>query len=646
MAWLAGWDKRIRLSIPEKRINTTVSGFPTLVHLSDSCGINSSDATFIFDELSDANRKKIAVTDRTGDSQCYVEIEYWDSVGRKACLWARLPLIRSDVDTDFYLYYDSTVSDNNNWVGDTGSTPAESVWSNNYAGVWHFNDATIEDSTSNGKDGTPTNVTITAGEIGNAASFNGTSSYIDLPGGTFPNNDYTISTITKLNTEGVMHSIFTTQNDYYFYIYVNDSNQFQIQIYDGATSYFIYYDGAVSNRAYHLTIVKSSAYGLLFYIDGVMVDSDPLATTNNDPVSGYSRIGNYNSGTMDQYFLDGIIEEARASSVCRSDGWIKTTYYSNSDNLILFFGEPQEVTWLEGFSNRLKLTIDKTKVDAPLTNFPLMINLSDSAGITNHDVSAVFDELSSYSDRKRIAITTEDGVTQCPVEIDVWDNTNEQAIMWTKPTYIYSDYNTIMYLYYDVTYSGSGGTGNTDYIGDLGDSIAETVWDENFVGVWHMAQDPAASNILDSTSNAVNLIPQGTMTSGDSITYGIGKAIDFDGLDDYLYTTGISNMNTAAATWEVVTNGYSVVDDISYYKHGIVTGLDLGAPGSWDDGYHYHQSVLKDNTNYKMWYGASDGGYYRIGLATSASGTTWTKQGMVLDFRNSPTTCTRKRPNR
>jgi hypothetical protein len=48
---------------------------------------------------------------------------------------------------------------------------------------------------------------------------------------------------------------------------------------------------------------------------------------------------------------------------------------------------------LAGFNNSLKLTIDSSKVDEDLTNFPVNITLSSGTGIGGFDATAVFDEL-------------------------------------------------------------------------------------------------------------------------------------------------------------------------------------------------------------------------------------------------------------
>jgi len=93
-------------------------------------------------------------------TQCYVEIEAWDTAGEEAWLWAKIPSINSSVDTVLYLYYDSTQGNNTEYVGDTNSSAGEQVWDPNYVAVWHLAENATGprlDSTANDNDGTPEN---------------------------------------------------------------------------------------------------------------------------------------------------------------------------------------------------------------------------------------------------------------------------------------------------------------------------------------------------------------------------------------------------------------------------------------------------------------------------------------------------------
>lgn len=190
MTWLAGWTKRIELTLDNGDVNADLENFPVLIHLSTSSGRNSTDVSCVFDELTaDANRKKIAVTESDGITQCYVEIEKWDDANEEAWLWTKVPALSSSADTKIYLYYDSTHADNDTYVGDTNSTPAENVWNNGYF-ISHMKDdpdtSHIRDSSSYSSDGDKAAANQPVEAAGDktayAQDFNsGNPDYIEIP---------------------------------------------------------------------------------------------------------------------------------------------------------------------------------------------------------------------------------------------------------------------------------------------------------------------------------------------------------------------------------------------------------------------------------------------------------------------------------
>ena len=219
------------------------------------------------------------------------------------------------------------------------------------------------------------------------------------------------------------------------------------------------------------------------------------------------------------------------------------------------------------WGNSFKLKIDHTKVDSALTDFPVLVHLSNSSGITDFDVTDIFTELGA--NRKKIKIETS-GSQQCYVEIERWDNTNNEAWLWVKVPSVSASADTELTLYYD-----SSEADNTTYVGDTGDTPAQNVWDSDFVGVWHMAQDPTGGSgcIKDSTSNANHGTPSGSMTSGDLVDGKIGKALDFDGSDDLI--------NCGSDTSLDVTGSYAleaIAEGRDWNKNEIITGrYDDGA---------------------------------------------------------------------
>ena len=186
------------------------------------------------------------------------------------------------------------------------------------------------------------------------------------------------------------------------------------------------------------------------------------------------------------------------------------------------------MTWLPGWSKRVKLTIDQNDIDAALTDFPILVYISASSGRNNDDVSCVFDELTEDANRKKIAVTKADGITQCYVEIEKWDDANEKAWLHVSRDgwEIASDVDTDLYLYYDKDHAD-----NTDYVGDTNSTPAENVWDEHFKAVYHMRDGVDNAHIYDSTNNNYDGVKKGA-NEPNEVAGQVGRAQQFDKVDD------------------------------------------------------------------------------------------------------------------
>ncbi|MCK5608387.1 hypothetical protein KAR91_41275, partial [Candidatus Pacearchaeota archaeon] len=128
--------------------------------------------------------------------------------------------------------------------------------------------------------------------------------------------------------------------------------------------------------------------------------------------------------------------------------------------------------------------------------------------------------------RKKIAVTTDDEVTQRPVEIEWFDH--EKALLHTRIPSVASDSTTDIYFYYD-----SSASNNITYVGDTDSTAAQAVWDSDFVFVTHLNND--VTNLTkESTSYSQTGQPQ-SMEAGDMVD-GLkgGKAINFDGSNEYI----------------------------------------------------------------------------------------------------------------
>jgi len=144
------------------------------------------------------------------------------------------------------------------------------------------------------------------------------------------------------------------------------------------------------------------------------------------------------------------------------------------------------------WSKKIKIVIDHTKIEEDVTYFPLTIFLSTNCGLNNFDASDIFNELGN--NKLKLAVYQSDKSTQLYVEIEHWDSTNKEAVLhvsrsgWT----ISSTEDTVIWLCYDKNQPD-----NTSYVGEVGSTPAQNVWDSDFFAVYHF-KDTLPK---DSTSN-------------------------------------------------------------------------------------------------------------------------------------------------
>ena len=339
MAWLSGWDNRIKLTIDNTKIDSELSHFPVTVVLSSTHG------DCVFDELtSNANRTKIAFTKSDGTTQLYGEIEEWDDANESAVIHVSLSgwSISSSADTDFYMYYDSGHAANTTYIGDIDSTPGHSVWDSNFKFVCHMVDATtstVKDSTSNGNDGTKgaaNNPIEATGKIGKGQDFGGHSS-ITFSSYLFnANADYTIFVIFNQESYSFKDVLFH-QYPYYNHfltfsdVLTNDDLSVRAES-DSSWDNF----GRVLEVPFDtykaVTFTRASDYSYGFN-DGVKGTGYAVGTFGGTG-SGGSTLGYFsNRGFY------GIIDECRISNSARSDAWIKATYNTLWDTLLTYGSE-------------------------------------------------------------------------------------------------------------------------------------------------------------------------------------------------------------------------------------------------------------------------------------------------------------------
>ena len=243
------------------------------------------------------------------------------------------------------------------------------------------------------------------------------------------------------------------------------------------------------------------------------------------------------SGVVTFTVLDAVGETATYTATDATDSVALTPTAS-----VTFTSMP----WYDtGWSYRMTIQINSTNVSGTLTNFPLLVNLTNSS-------------LSQYvqASGNDLLFTAGDGTSKLAHEIESYTSSNGLLIAWVKMPLLSSAANTYLYLYY----------GNSTATNQQN---ATAVWDANFKAVWHLKE--TSGNFYDSTANA-NLGTNAVSATGKAGEIGNGQ--QFNGSGDYIAAAnsaslGVTNKITLSAwvnytAFATTTSSYACILDKGY----------------------------------------------------------------------------------
>ena len=193
---------------------------------------------------------------------------------------------------------------------------------------------------------------------------------------------------------------------------------------------------------------------------------------------------------------------------------------------------------------RRTVTIDHTQVpNSDQANFPVLVSGTYSylATVANGG------KVTSGSGYDIIFTSDSACAVKLDHEIESYAPTTGAVNLWFRVASLSYTADTVVYLCYGdaaVTTSQENKTG---------------VWNANFVGVWHLREDPSGSapQMLDSTSLVHHGTSGGGMLTGDQVAGRVDGSLDFDGSDDGIYVpsfTQLNGTNLSISAWINPTN--------------------------------------------------------------------------------------------
>ncbi|MEM2129705.1 MAG: M14-type cytosolic carboxypeptidase, partial [Candidatus Bathyarchaeia archaeon] len=255
--------------------------------------------------------------------------------------------------------------------------------------------------------------------------------------------------------------------------------------------------------------------------------------------------------------------------------------------------------WNSNWKYRRTITIDRTKVAADQTNFPVLIDITD-VGLTSK----------AQPDGDDFVFTTANNV-KLNHEIESYDSTTGRLVAWVNVPYLSSTVDTVLYLYY-----GNSACGNQQN--------PSAVWDSSYKLVLHLNEQAGIhsdSSVYSNNGAPVNGVLQGVPSKIDG-------GDTFDGVNDYIE---IAHSNTLTGYTTAFSVGFWVRLQDTSRRQTIINKYDTtGNQRGWFVEYDptvrptrpFAFFASNDGINYREWYASfvpSAGVWYYVVVVWEAN---------------------------
>jgi hypothetical protein len=607
----SAWGYRKPIVIDRRKINTAtgtttpLANFPVLVSITDTDLKNYASTT----------GADILFTSSDGKTKLNHEIESYNSATGQLIAWVSVPSLTNTSDTVLYLYFGNATA--------TSQQNATATWDSSYKGVWHLpNGSSLSVTDSTGLN-TTTNHSAgaTPGKVDGAASFNGSTQYVDLGSSLVSTGNLTVDfwvNATDPTTWKVFTYFKSASSDDYMLIGISTIGKLAAIGKTYSLDNREVTAGTMPSGLTHIAVTKGVLNGAGL-ITAVYVNGTSVAITAEDPSIGAGTAanilgGSWNPGSL-AIPLAGSMDEVRVSNIQRSADWIKTEYLNQSAPQTFYAKGALQTqnhtaqqsneqianrSWYnKAWSSRMPITISHNMVGssttATLSNFPVLVS------VTNANLKSISNGggVASTSGAD-ILFTDSDGGVKLPHEIESYDPVNGILIAWVKAPTISTTVDKVIYIYY--------GNSTTNLPSQQN---ATAVWSNGYAGVWHMKETGtgAVGDYKDSTANAnnsTNTTQQPVATS----TGQIGGAQTFGAANHHYLTIG--NPSSLQITNTLTLSGWVYpTNDPSSLNGGWFLGKTDGA-----------------TYDYAIYIGSSAGHFYPQFLG---GGATINKTGMTLN---------------
>lgn len=361
-----GWETTLTIDHTKVMDSVNLIDFPLLVVLHESALKTVSNGGNV-----ESNHGYDILFCGANDAKLEHQVESYNPVTGELTAWVKLPVLFNNVDTEI------KITCGNNSINTNSST--ENVWNSEYEAVWHMNDnpsaTDLQDAagTFNGQSfGNMTGSDLVVGKIAGAIDFDGNDDYFAIENKSYTNpgevNTLTVSAWVKTdfnnNSWTSNWSLIDFDRSEYFNFFVHGKGYISFCTRaNGIDDFHGGAQGQVNNNEWHHVVAVFDGQAKKLFIDGVLVGTvnnphggQPIGSGTNrfGFIGEGSEAGSYN-GSRNNLYYKGKIDELRLIEAVKSDGWIMTEYF-NQSNPSAFYS----------IGNPIDLPIELVEFDAKL----------------------------------------------------------------------------------------------------------------------------------------------------------------------------------------------------------------------------------------------------------------------------------------